>query len=129
MALSDRSRPTSHQAALGRDEAEAVLEARAELGPTYDAALVDSFADRMEQAIEARVQERTWALQRTHQGSDAVGKRQLALGIVSIVGGIPITAINLAVPEDAPTSLVGLVVSWGGIAAVNVAHALAGRRR
>lgn len=35
---------------IGREEAEAVLAARAELGPAYDDALVESFTERVEQA-------------------------------------------------------------------------------
>ena len=51
MALADRS---SGQP-VGRHEVEAVLATRAELGPEYDAELVESFAERIEQVIEARV--------------------------------------------------------------------------
>ena len=34
-----------------RQEVEALLETRRELGPTYDEALVDAFADRIEAAV------------------------------------------------------------------------------
>ena len=47
MALADRSGEP-----IGRDEAEAVLATRAELGPSYDAALAESFADRVEQVVK-----------------------------------------------------------------------------
>lgn len=53
-------------------------------------------------------------------------RRQLALGIVSVVAGIPVTGIAAPV-----TGVEGLVVAWLGIAAVNVAHsgAVVGLRR
>ncbi len=72
-----------------------MLEARRELGPSYEPALVDSFAER------------------------------IALGVVSLGSGIPITAIagNAADP-----GLAGIVVAWAGIVGVNVAYALRGRR-
>jgi hypothetical protein len=40
---------------VGREDVEALLEVRRELGPSYDAALVDSFADRIEKAVAERV--------------------------------------------------------------------------
>jgi len=100
-----------------------VLAARAELGPSYDAALAESFADRVEQVVQARVAELSTDLARTHGHDSAAGQRQLALGIVSVVAGIPIT-IPLAL-NDQPGSL---WVAWLGIVLVNLAHALQGRR-
>ena len=40
---------------LERRDYEALLATRGELGPDYDKALVDSFADRMEKEIQRRV--------------------------------------------------------------------------
>ena len=48
----------------------------------------------------------------------------MTLGIVSLGVGIPISAISAGIAD-----LPGLLVAWGGIAAVNVAHALQSRRR
>ena len=45
-----------------------------------------------------------------HQ-EEAAGKRQLALGIVSLVAGIPISAITLEVPDGGDTSLMSLIVA------------------
>jgi len=114
---------------LERSEVEAVLETRRELGLRYDAELVDGFADRIEAEVARRVGDELQVRQRVQQAHASAGPRQLALGIVSMVAGIPITAISLAVPQDAPTSLVSLLVTWGGIATVNVAHAWQSRRR
>ena len=111
---------------LDRSEVEAVLETRRELGSTYDAALVDSFGDRIERAVDARVAS-VRSSAPVHVNREAHAKRQLGLGVVSVVAGIPIAAITLAVPENGELSLFSLVVSWGGIVAVNVAHAWQGR--
>ncbi len=105
-------------------EADAVLATSAELGPAYDGALAESFADRVEHLIEARVAEQATATSRLERAIESTGQRQMVLGIVSIVGGIPITAIAGGM-EDLP----GMIVAWVGIAAVNAAHALTGRRR
>lgn len=111
---------------LERSEVEAVLETRRELGLRYDAELVDGFADRIEAEVSRRVGSELQVRQRAQQAHASAGPRQLALGIVSLVAGIPITAINLAAADD--PSLVGLTISWGGIAAVNAAHAWQSRR-
>ena len=112
---------------LERSEVEAVLETRRELGLRYDRELVDGFADRIEAEVRRRVGDEVSVRDQAHRAQASAGPRQLALGIVSMVAGIPITAINLAAADN--PSITGLVVSWGGIAAVNVAHALQSRRR
>src|SRR5262245_13334025 len=123
MALADRSSGEP----IGRDEAEAVLATRAELGATYDADLVQAFAERVEQVVEARVAERTQSVElersRAHSITDAAGTRQMVLGFVSLGTGIPITAIAASTAD-----LPGLIVAWCGIVGVNVAHAIQSRR-
>jgi hypothetical protein len=111
---------------LERTEIEALLETRRELGQRYDAELVEGFAERIERAVESRVAGQAAARYFTDQAHASAGRRQLALGIVSVVMGIPVTALIL-VPENG--GLTALVVGWGGIAGVNVAHALQSRRR
>ena len=91
---------------IGREDAEALLEVRRELGPSYDEALVDSFAERIERAVAG------------------AGGRQLALGIVSMVAAIPISVV-LGVTGN----YAALLVAWVGIVLVNMAHALQGRPR
>ena len=111
---------------IERTEVEAVLETRRELGSTYDAALVDSFADRIEAAVAARVAEQVALHERTQRSTGSAGPRQLALGIVSVVAGIPVTAISLAVDDG---SLAAMVVGWAGLVGINVAHAVQSRPR
>ena len=52
--------------------------------------------------------------------------RQLALAIVSIVMGIPITAISAT---NVDPNILGVAVSWAGIVGVNWVHARAIRKR
>lgn len=112
---------------LERSEIEAVLETRRDLGLRYDKELVDGFADRVEAEVRRRVGTELHIQQQAQRAHASGGPRQLALGIVSMVAGIPITAINLAATDD--PSMTGLIISWGGIAAVNLAHAFQSRRR
>ena len=106
---------------LPRDEAEAALAARQELGPEYEPAIVESFVDRLDKVIDARVAERVEQLGgRPPAKPDRGG---LALAIVSVGCGIPITAIAAAI-----VGLPGVLVAWVGIVLVNMAYAMqAGR--
>jgi hypothetical protein len=61
---------------LERSEVEAVLETRRELGPSYDAALVDSFADRIERAVEKRTADVLSSRDLRRHHADSGGKRQ-----------------------------------------------------
>lgn len=112
---------------LERTEIEALLETRRELGATYDRALVDSFADRIESAVAARAAHDLEGRGRSDRARAAAGPRQLALGIVTAVAGIPVTAIGLAVPESDMTGLVAMLVGWTGLVGINAAHALQAR--
>lgn len=113
---------------LDKGELEAVLETRRELGPSYDAALVDSFADRIEAAVAARVADEVEVRRRAAAGQASAGPRQLALGIVSAVMGVPVSAITLAIAGGengaGASGLVALLIGWGGLVGINVAHAV-----
>ncbi len=78
---------------LERSEIEALAATRAELGPEYDAALLSSFADRVERAIDVRVGH---ILMEQGRGGDlerARSSQQLTLGIISAVAAIPISIV------------------------------------
>jgi anti-sigma factor RsiW len=124
---------------LPRDELRATVEARRDLGPEYDSALVESFLEKVDTAIQARVRAEVAAQtghgippgphgapqygppppQKQHRQSD--GTIPIALGSLGI--GIPLTAI--AASEAGPA---GLFLAWVGIVVVNFAAAI-GRRR
>lgn len=108
---------------LEREELEATLEVRRELGPSYEPALVDSFVDRIERAVEARVDARIAERQAERKRADERSNRQLSMGITSMALGIPISAIAGGIGD-----VQGLFVSWAGIAAVNVAYAWQNRK-
>jgi len=108
-----------------RQDIEAAIAVRRELGAEYEPVLVDAFLDRIEAAVEARAEARVGALRAHDNLEGRLHGQQLALGIVSLCAGIPITAIAGALGDG----LAGVAVAWAGIAAVNVAHALLGRRR
>jgi hypothetical protein len=92
-----------------RDDVRAALAARKELGDDFDDALVESFARRVEERLKhGRPARRT---------TDERGM-SLALAIISIGCGIPITAIAVTA-----AGLAGLIVAWAGIVLLNVLFA------
>ncbi len=105
-----------------REELAAVFEARRELGKDYEPALVESFIERLNTAIDARVD--AGLAGRTGGGKvqAAFQHAQFQLGLASLGLGIPLTAI-----AGGMARLPGIVAVWGGIAAVNVAHSLSNR--
>jgi hypothetical protein len=111
-----------------REELAASVAARRELGPDYEDAVLDTFLERMQETLNARVdaqvKARTGSLKNKHVDKDH-GTKQFVLGLVSLGTGVPITAIAGGV-DDA--GVPGIIVAWLGIVGVNVAHALTGRR-
>ena len=97
---------------LTREDVDSLIEARRELGQDMEPALIDAFLDRVEATAEARAAERRPAKQAGSHG-DGRGE-QLALSIISLGTGIPITAI--AAEQG---GIVGMLVVWAGIVGVN----------
>jgi len=87
-----------------------MVEARRELGEEMEPAVIDAFLDRVEAAAEARAAERRPARQPSSDGR----AERLALSIISLGTGIPITAI--AAEQG---GVVGMLVVWAGIVGVN----------
>jgi len=107
-----------------RRDIEAALAARRELGPEYHDSIAAGLAERVEQLAairtaelrhEAEIQEREAKQQQSTRG------QRLALAIVSLVMGVPITGISANYVDP---SLLGVMVSWAGIVGVNVAAGL-----
>ena len=109
---------------LGTSDIEAALAARRELGARYDAELVDGFAERIERAVERRVDAELAGRRDQRHRVAAQGEggriRQFVLGIISVGVGVPITVVPMVAAEN---GLPAVVVAWLGIGAVNVAHA------
>ena len=106
-----------------RDDLTAAVGARRELGSDYEDAVLDAFLARLDRQMQERVD--ATVAQRSRRTTLYPGERDpgLTLGIISVIAGIPVTAITTGTEE-----LAALIVSWAGIAAVNVAQAW-GRRR
>ncbi len=107
---------------FSRDEIRAAAETHRDLGPDYQDAVIESFLDKVGKEIDARVDARL--------GQDRRGwvrpvaprnPHSLALAIVSMALGIPLTAIVLAVGSH-PAGIAGLLIVWIAIVAINVAY-------
>ena len=92
-----------------RDELQAAIEARRELGPDHERELIDSFVERIEQRLAKRPTS-TPAPRGGREGS-------FVLTIVSLGVGIPLTAIALSTG-----GLAALLIVWVGIVLVNIAY-------
>jgi hypothetical protein len=108
---------------LSPEEIRAAAETHNELGSAYRDAVIESFLDRVGREIDARVDARLAqhqaaqppARDRGHPGSP------MALAIISMALGIPLSAIALAVGTH-PAGIVGLLVVWIAITAINIAY-------
>jgi hypothetical protein len=111
-----------------REDLQAAVAARRELGRDYEDAVLDSFLDRVDRSIaarvDARVAERLPAALRSTGQSRGGADPGLVLGLASVVTGIPITAI-----AGGTSGVEGIIVAWAGISVVNLAHAWGRRLR
>lgn len=98
----------------------AAAHARRELGPEYEAALVESFLERLDRDIDERLNAKA-AGSPAGRRTSADSSIPVALGSLGL--GVPLSAI-----AGGTGHLGGLLVAWTGIVAVNAAHAW-GRRR
>ncbi|MFE9248834.1 hypothetical protein [Streptomyces sp. NPDC007088] len=114
-----------------RKELNATLQARRELGEDYDSALVESFLEKVDQRIDGTVDRRVRRQLAEQQMVVARGSaappaglpagrwfHRFGFGAVSLVLAIPLSAIGASTAH-----LPGLIVAWGGIVGVNLAHA------
>jgi hypothetical protein len=104
---------------FARDELRAAAETHRELGPDYQAAVIDSFLDKVGRQIDARVDAR---MAEPRQARPARGHAPFALAVVSMALGIPLTAIVLAV--GSASGGLSLLVIWIAITTINVVYAL-----
>jgi len=102
---------------ITREDVRSAVGARRELGDDLEPEVVDAFLERVEGAIDARVKERLGD-KKLRARRDKLASHRLALAIVSLGTGIPITAIAAETG-----GVVGILVAWAGIVGVNVAQA------
>jgi hypothetical protein len=130
------------QREIPRDEAEAALQTRHDLGRDYEPSVVDSFVERIDKVIEGRVaDEVAKRLDETGAHEQALAKvaseranHRLALAIVSIVMGTLTTAtsiifmsIPLAGAALGPgTGMSAILLIWVAIVSINLVLALGG---
>ncbi|MGK5544033.1 hypothetical protein ACSNOH_04750 [Streptomyces sp. URMC 127] len=106
----------------------ATLETRKELGPEYEAELVDAFLEKVDQKLDAAIDRRMrrqaaetqMAVARGgrphtggHPDTGSFGER-FGFALVSLVLAVPLSAIAVV-----NAHLPGLLVSWAGIVGVN----------
>ncbi|OEJ32273.1 hypothetical protein [Streptomyces subrutilus] len=113
-----------------KKELDATLDARRELGPEYEAALVDSFVEKVDTQVRRRLAEERLSAARGGGGvprpDPAEGNfgERFGFAIITLVLAIPLSAIAAA-----QAHLSGLLVAWGGILGVNFIHAAKRLRR
>ena len=93
-----------------RDDVQAAIEARRELGGEMEPHLIDSFVDRIEKRIDERATRRLPAERHGREGS-------FVLALASLVAAIPITAIAAT-----HGGIVAMVVVWLGIVLLNAVY-------
>ncbi|GAA1646769.1 hypothetical protein GCM10009744_42420 [Kribbella alba] len=101
-----------------RKDLRAAVAARQELGPEYEPEIIDAFLEK----LDARAAQRT-TVEPVHQSTGNTSKENdpggLALAIVSVVAGIPITAI--AANQE---GTIAIIICWGGLVGVNLARTM-----
>ncbi|HZX04605.1 hypothetical protein [Kribbella sp.] len=110
-----------------RKDLRAAVAARQELGPEYEAEIIDGFLERLDQRD---LQRRAGLLPEPVPGRPPVKPPSretdpggLALAIISIVAAIPITAIAADMMGKT-----GVLICWIGLVGINYARTLARRR-
>jgi len=107
-----------------RKDLRAAVAARQELGPEYEAEIIDSFLEKLDQRD---VQRRAGLYPQPGLPEPARPGREtdpggLALAIVSVVAAIPITAIMAGMIGP-----FGVVIGWLGLLGINFARTMARR--
>jgi hypothetical protein len=109
------------------DDLSATIGARRELGDGYDTALVQSFLEKVDREIVARVDRELEAKAPNVVDRNRARPSRGSIAIPSIALGIPVTAI-ITSQQHGLWGFLGVAASWGAIAVVNLTHAW-GRRR
>ncbi|WP_113702187.1 hypothetical protein [Nonomuraea lactucae] len=107
-----------------REDLQATLDARRDLGPDYETALLESFAARLDAVIAARVQAGLHGHDPAPRRRKGGGSGMVPLALGSLALGIPLTAV-----ASVNAGRLGLMITWLAIVAVNVAAAAAIIRR
>ena len=107
--MSTPDRPT-----IDRQDLEAALAARRELGDEMEPAVLESFLEKVDHGIDSRIDARLASRRGRHTGGTRYGS-EFALAIVSLILGAGIAS---------SASLATVIVAWIGIALVNAVYNL-----
>jgi hypothetical protein len=110
--------------AIPREEAESALSTRYELGERMEPEVVDAFVDRVEQAIDTRIESKLTSLrkggrlpvEKRSRGRHFIGRIAVSLG-----AGIPLTGLVIPITEVSP--FVGSITAlgiWASILTLNL---------
>jgi hypothetical protein len=100
------------EGAVPKDELEAAIEARKELGAEMEPAIIDGFVERIEQRLAGREQDRERSLKRRRDH-----QKEMVLGAMAI--SIPMLAIAAIF-----TGLAGVIVVCAALAVIALATSL-----
>lgn len=103
---------------LSRDELQAALEVRREMGADIEPALVESLAAKVEATVRRRYEAELGATKQQNEAARQGQGARVAVAIVSLVMAIPLTAITMS------AGFAAMLLVWAGIVAVNIALAL-----
>ncbi|MEV6286290.1 hypothetical protein [Kribbella sp. NPDC051770] len=105
-----------------RKDLRAAVAARQDLGAEYEPEIIDGFLERLDQRAAARYGQQGHPLPAPlpPDGKKDTDGGGLALAIVSVVAGIPITAIAANLEGT-----FAMVICWGGLVGINLARAAA----
>jgi hypothetical protein len=119
---------------IPRDEAEAALAARRELGPDFEDAVVESFTDKLDETIERRVEaeveRRLGSPEQQRRQSQAAGEetnKAFVLALASL--GLSIPLLGVVANSGERTGTLGVVLVLATVILVNLAFNLARFRR
>ncbi|MER5783213.1 hypothetical protein ABT104_16045 [Streptomyces mobaraensis] len=114
-----------------KKDLDASLQARKELGADYEAELVDSFLEKVEDKLDDAVARRLRRQAAEQQMTAARGGKPGAGGEFGSFGerfGFATVTLVLAIPLSAigvgSAGLAGLLVTWAGIVGVNAVHVM-----
>lgn len=101
---------------LPREELDAAVSARSELGERLEPEVIDSFLDRVETSLDARIDQRLTIQSRRGRGRTSSRANNLTARIAASLGlGIPLTAISGGIGE-----VPGIIAVWIGIVVLNI---------
>ena len=106
----DQGKAKRQKAKRAREELDAILSARQELGAEYNDELADMLMERLDAVIDRRVEARL-------QEAPKSGSLSPAVPITSLVFAIPLTAIAASL-----VGIRGVLIVWAALIIVNILY-------